>query len=82
IVRRVVEARRQEGAGPQNYPQYTPFGSKGHTPNVSGAGTSAYQMPTSMQPSQQPINPNPMSMNEKSGFEASRPWWKKIFCCG
>ncbi|KIW10895.1 hypothetical protein PV08_10194 [Exophiala spinifera] len=84
IVRRVVEARRQDGAGPQNYPQYTPFGSKGHTLNVSGAGTSSYHMPASVQQNQQSLNVNP-AMNEKSGFEDDNihtPWWRRIFCCG
>ncbi|EHY58305.1 hypothetical protein HRR83_004835 [Exophiala dermatitidis] len=76
IVRRVVEARRQQqGSGAEMAPQYPPFGSiKGHTPNVS-AGAS--QVPSSMRPT-------PLPMAEKSGFDDDNPpvpWWKRIFCC-
>ncbi|KAK5061218.1 hypothetical protein LTR84_007760 [Exophiala bonariae] len=84
IVRRVVEARRQHGGAADAVPHPTPFASKGHTPNVSGAGMSTYQNPSSMQPNQQFSAPNASQPNEKSGFEHdgnSSPWWKKIFCC-
>ncbi|KAH0845430.1 hypothetical protein AYO21_06135 [Fonsecaea monophora] len=83
IVRRVVEARRQHGAGAGSLTHQVPFASKGHTPNVSGAGAS-YQMPGSMQPARQPSLPNPLPPTEKSGFDDDNvnvPWWKKIFCC-
>ncbi|KAK4939585.1 hypothetical protein LTR10_020191 [Elasticomyces elasticus] len=84
IVRRVVEARRSQGGGRENIPQYPTYGAKGHTPNVSGAGSSTYQVPSSMQPNQQSTPRNNLSMGEKSGFEDDAgkvPWWKKIFCC-
>ncbi|KAI1612412.1 ras family protein [Exophiala viscosa] len=84
IVRRVVEARRSHGGGRENTPQYPTYGGKGHTPNASGAGSSAYQIPSSMQTNQQSNNPNTLSMGEKSDFEddgGNVPWWKKIFCC-
>ena len=84
IVRRVVEARRQQGQV-ESLPQQTPFTSKGHTPTVSGAGASTYQMPTSMQARQQSTDGGPLPMAEKSGFEDDNPtvpWWKKVFCCG
>jgi len=84
IVRRVVEARRSHGGGRENTPQYPTYGAKGHIPNVSGASSSAYQMPSSMQPSQQSTSPNALPMREKSDFDddgGSVPWWKKMFCC-
>ncbi|KIW87412.1 uncharacterized protein Z519_12048 [Cladophialophora bantiana CBS 173.52] len=85
IVRRVVEARRQHGAGAGSLPHQPHLNSKGHTPTVSGAGVSTYQMPASMQPNRQPSIPNPLPPTEKSGFDDDNnghvPWWKKIFCC-
>lgn len=84
IVRRVVEARRQHGAGGGSLPRQAPFASKGHTPNVSGAGASAYQLPTSMQPNRPQTSPNTLPTTEKSGFDDDNvhvPWWKKVFCC-
>ncbi|KIV96481.1 hypothetical protein PV10_00347 [Exophiala mesophila] len=83
IVRRVVEARRQGGGASDVNPHPTPFASsKGHTPNVSGAGTSTYQPPGTMSSNHR--DPNQPPTAEKSGFEDDAthvPWYKKVFCC-
>ena len=75
IVKRVAEARRQGGAvGP-----YTP-GSKGHTPNISGAG---YSGALTMNPRRAPSPTPGMPPNEKSQFDGGgkKAWWKRLCCC-